>query len=159
MIKTFLTLTLLSSVILSPAAFAQDDIFGQPIKVKDAVQISEILAKPQKYLNKEIKVQGIVTNVCPMRGCWMKVQSDKKRQSLFIKVKDGEMVFPMSARGRHSVLQGKLVKRMMPIKEVIEVEREKAKKANKPFDPKSITKPRTVYMFVPSGVVIKEKKS
>ena len=41
-----------------------------------------------------------------------------------------------------------------PLKDVIEIERERAKKAGKPFDPASVKGPRISYVFQPSGVVI-----
>lgn len=140
-----------------PSAFAADQVFGNRPTLKDAIPVSTLLDAPEKYLGKTIKIQGIATDVCPMRGCWMKIQSDRKKESLLIKVNDGEMVFPISARGKHTVIQGTLIKKMMPIKEVIEIEAARAKKAGKAFNPKSITSPRTVYMFKPSGVVIESK--
>lgn len=143
----------LSSSILSGQALA-DTVFGTRPVLKDVVKISTLLDNPEQYLNKEIKVEGIATDVCPMRGCWMRIQSDRKKESLLIKVNDGEMVFPMSARGKSTVIQGKLVKRTLPVKEVIEIEKARAEKAGTQFDAASVKGPRTIYMFKPSGVVI-----
>ena len=147
----------LTSLLLMPSAFAADQVFGDRPNLKGTIPVSTLLDAPQKYLGKTVKIQGIATDVCPMRGCWMKIQSDRKKESLLIKVNDGEMVFPLSAQGKHTVIQGKLVKKMIPIKEVIEIEAARAKKAGKAFDPKSIKSPRTVYMFQPTGVVIESK--
>jgi len=153
--KWLMTALISASVLAGPAAFA-DTVFGNRPALKDVVKISTLLDNPAQYLNKEIKVEGIATDVCPMRGCWMKIQSDRKKESLLIKVNDGEMVFPMSARGKNIVLQGKLVKRTIPVNEVIEIEAARAKKAGKKFDPASVKGPRTVYMFQPSGVVVQD---
>lgn len=143
----------LSGGMLSGNALA-DTVFGKRPVLKDVVKISTLLDQPEQYLNKEIKVEGIATDVCPMRGCWMKIQSDRKKESLLIKVNDGEMVFPMSARGKNTVIQGKLVKRTIPVKEVIELEKARAEKAGQKFDPASVKGPRTLYMFQPTGVII-----
>lgn len=152
--KSFaLTLTLLTLITLTGPAGAET-LFGKPPTLKNVIKISALLDHPEKYLGKELRVEGIATDVCSMRGCWMKIQSDRKQQSLILKVNDGEMVFPMSARGKHIVVQGKLVKKIMPVKDVIEIERERAKKAGKPFDPASVKGPRISYVFQPSGVVI-----
>lgn len=153
--KTLLLVLALNLSVLSSAAWA-DDVFGKRPQIKDAVQISTLLESPDKYINKEIKIQGIAMDVCPMRGCWMKIQSDKKRQHLLVKVKDGEMVFPMSARGKHTVVQGKLIKRVVSVEHLREMAAEQAKEKGEKFDPGSIKEPKTVYMFVPSGVVIKD---
>ncbi|MGE3726135.1 MAG: DUF4920 domain-containing protein [Candidatus Sericytochromatia bacterium] len=147
------TLTLLTLLGLSNPVGAET-LFGKAPSLKNVIKISALLEHPEHYLGKEIRVEGIATDVCPMRGCWMKIQSDRKKQSLILKVNDGEMVFPMSARGKHIVVQGKLVKKVMPLKDVIEIERERAKKENKPFNPASIKGPRISYVFQPSGVVV-----
>lgn len=145
---------LMLSTLLAPAALAGETVFGKRPVLKDVVKISSLLEHPEKYVGKEIKVEGIAMDVCPMRGCWMKIKSDRKKESLLIKVNDGEMVFPMSARGKHVVLQGKLVKKSIPVADVIEIEKARAKKEGKTFDPKSVKGPRTVYQFQPTGVVI-----
>ncbi|MGV3525998.1 MAG: DUF4920 domain-containing protein [Candidatus Sericytochromatia bacterium] len=147
------TLALTTLLTLSSPVWAET-VFGKAPALTNVIKISALLDNPEQYLNKEIRVEGIATDVCPMRGCWMKVQSDRKQQSLLIKVNDGEMVFPMSARGKHVVLQGKLVKKVMPVKDVIEIEKARAKKEGKPFDAASVKGPRISYVFQPSGVVI-----
>ena len=45
-------------------------------------------------------IEGLVVEVCKARGCWMQLASDKEFQTMKIKVKDGVMVFPMSAKGK-----------------------------------------------------------
>ena len=158
MFKPFSILITTSLLLLPATALAADKVFGErPAIGKDTVKISQVLEHPNKYLGKVIQVQGIVMDVCPMRGCWMKIKSDRKKENLFIKVRDGEMVFPMSARGKHTVIKGKLVKKVMPLKDVMEIEKARAKKAGKTFDPKSVKGPRTSYMFQPLGVVIQDK--
>ncbi len=147
------TLTLLTLLGLSQPAGAET-LFGKAPHLQNVIKISALLDHPEQYLGKEIRVEGIATDVCPTRGCWMKIQSDRKKQSLILKVNDGEMVFPMSARGKHIVVQGKLVKKIMPVKDVIEIEKARAKKEGKPFDPASVKGPRISYVFQPSGVVV-----
>lgn len=156
MLKKVFLGTVMSTLISTPVL--ADTLFGEKPTLKDVVKISTLLDHPEKYLGKVIKIQGIAMNVCPKRGCWMKIKSDRKKESLLIKVNDGEMVFPMSARGKKTVIQGKLIKKMMPLKQVIELEKARHKKMKKPFDPKSVKGPRAKYMFKPIGVLIKDKK-
>lgn len=152
-----LSLALTASLLFTTTASAADKVFGERPNLKNTVKISQILDAPEKYLGKVIQVEGIVMDVCPMRGCWMKVKSDRKKENLFIKVNDGEMVFPMSARGKNTVIKGKLVKKTMPMKDVIEIEKARAEKKGEAFDPKSVKGPRISYMFQPIGVVIEDK--
>lgn len=149
------TLALLTLLAQAPA-MAADTVFGTRPTLPGVLKISELLNHPDKYLGKDIKVQGIATDVCPKRGCWMTVQSDKKAQSLFVKVADGEMVFPMSARGKNVVLQGKLYKLTMTLEQTRAYAKERASETGKPFNPDSITKPGVQYMFKPSGVIVQD---
>ena len=122
-----LSLLLTTGLILIPGAQAADKIFGERPSLKNTVKISAILDAPEKYLGKVIQVEGIVMDVCPMRGCWMKVKSDRKKENLFIKVNDGEMVFPMSARGKNTVIKGKSCRLKMSLKSKKPAPRKKVK--------------------------------
>ena len=57
-------------------------------------------------LGSDILVSGIITEVCPMRGCWLQVKDDNSDSSIRIKVTDGEIVFPLSAKGRNITAKG-----------------------------------------------------
>ena len=41
-----------------------------------------------------------------MRGCWLQVKDDNSDSSIRIKVTDGEIVFPLSAKGRNITAKG-----------------------------------------------------
>ena len=95
--------------IFSVSAWAiEDRTFGDGAKMDKLVAISTVLATPKEYLGKEITVAGIIVSVCSKRGCWMKLASDKKFQTLRIKVKDGDMVFPFNAKGQTAYATGRL---------------------------------------------------
>ena len=55
-------------------------------------------------------VSGIISEVCPMRGCWMKISSDNPEEFIIVKVADGEIVFPLSANGKTVIAEGQFVK-------------------------------------------------
>ncbi len=87
--------------------------FGKGLSGKDTVAISELLAHPDKYVDKTIRVAGVVTGVCAKRGCWMSIASNEKegvQQTIRIKVEDGVIVFPPEARGKHAVVEGVFVR-------------------------------------------------
>ena len=45
-----------------------------------------------------------------MRGCWLQVKDDNSESSIRIKVKDGEIVFPLSAKGKNIIAEGRFYK-------------------------------------------------
>ncbi len=84
------------------------ETFGSAPTVKDATPIPQLLAKPADFQGKTVRVEGVVTDVCTMMGCWMGLAptDTSKGQAILIKVDDGVIVFPTSARGKRATAQG-----------------------------------------------------
>ena len=66
--------------------------------------------QPGQLPGKTVRVEGVVTAVCEHMGCWMTLApagaAGEKPATLRLKVDDGVIVFPVSARGRTAVAQG-----------------------------------------------------
>ncbi|MBU0551354.1 DUF4920 domain-containing protein [Myxococcota bacterium] len=89
----------------APAAPAQ--VFGAGVHAETPlVQISDALASPEKWINQKIRVEGLVVGVCARRGCWLTLAGDKEFETLRVKVTDGEIVFPMSLKGKRLTAEG-----------------------------------------------------
>jgi hypothetical protein len=84
------------------------ETFGAAPTVKETTPIAQLLAKPADFQGKTVRVEGVVTGVCTMMGCWMALApSDApKGPAILIKVDDGVIVFPTSARGKRATAQG-----------------------------------------------------
>ena len=80
--------------------------YGKEITSTEKVKISEILENPKNYEGKKVLVEGTILNVCAKRGCWIELASDKEFETIRVKVKDGEIVFPMEAKGKTAVVEG-----------------------------------------------------
>ena len=93
---------------LGTVALRGAETFGAAPTVKDATPIAELLAKPADFQGKTVRVEGVVTGVCTMMGCWMGIApaDAPKGPSILIKVDDGVIVFPASARGKRATAQG-----------------------------------------------------
>jgi ABC-2 type transport system permease protein len=65
-------------------------------------------APPTKYNTMPVRVEGMVLDVCPKRGCWFELAGGKPGAKLKFKVTDGEMVFPVDAKGKYAVAQGEV---------------------------------------------------
>ena len=68
--------------------------------------VDELLLSASESLGKELLVSGIITEVCPMRGCWLQVRDYNSDSIIRIKVTDGEIVFPLSAKGKNVIAEG-----------------------------------------------------
>ena len=68
--------------------------------------VDELLLSASESLGQKLLVNGIITEVCPMRGCWIQVKDYNSDSSIRIKVTDGEIVFPLSAKGKNIIAEG-----------------------------------------------------
>ena len=72
--------------------------------------VRKLLKNPHKYLNEEIIATGIVKEVCPMRGCWIQISYDSIFGNIRVKVTDGEIIFPKSAKNHNVTVGGTFVR-------------------------------------------------
>jgi hypothetical protein len=126
MTRTLFVATTLLIVGMSVATQGAET-FGTAPNVPDATPITQLLAKPADFQGKTVRVEGIVTGVCTMMGCWMALApaDAPKGPAILIKVDDGVIVFPASARGKRATAQG-IVERVGTDSEGQEAAREHA---------------------------------
>ena len=87
-----------------------EGIYGKKINLETKSQIATLLETPQTYLGKDVLVTGQITEVCPMRGCWIDVKDLNTSSNIRIKVTDGKIVFPLSSKGKYVDIQGVFTK-------------------------------------------------
>lgn len=91
---------------------AQGTKYGNGVSLTTTTTVEQLLSKPEQYLGKTVRVDGIVTGVCDMAGCWMELadpaagKDRKPARTLRFKVDDGVIVFPVEARGRRASAEG-----------------------------------------------------
>jgi hypothetical protein len=73
-----------------------------------------------------------------------------------VKVEDGVIVFPMSARGHRAVVEGVVEEVSLTLEEAIEQAKHHAEEQGLEFDPESVTGPTTYYQLRGIGAVIEE---
>ena len=89
-----------------------------------------------------------------MRGCWLELASEEEFGKIRVKVDDGVIVFPMSARGRRAVVEGVVEKVTLTEEEVLEREKHHAEENGLEFDPSTVTGPETTYQIRGLGALI-----
>jgi len=73
---------------------------------------------------------------------------------LRIKVKDGDMVFPVAAKGKKGLATGVLVERKMNLEQTRQYYEHIAEEQGTIFDPNSVTEALVLYQLNPTGVTI-----
>jgi len=140
--KFLVTITLFVLLLTPCTVFAKT--FGAGITVDEETAISAIIDNPDQYVGKRVKVSGLVVDVCSTRGCWIYLAGDRDFEKMRIKVTDGEIVFPMEARGKTADVEGIVEKFELSREEVIERRQHHAEEKGIPFDPASVTSGETV---------------
>jgi hypothetical protein len=130
--------------------------FGAGITLADAVSVDDILANPTAYDGKVVRVEGMVTDVCPKRGCWFELASKTPGKKLRFKVQDGVMTFPMEAKGQTAIAQGTIVVKQLSLEETRANAEYQAKEYGIPYDPASITAPSALVRIDGTGAVLQE---
>ena len=147
--------SLLLVVMLNTLVFASNvETYGKKITLSDMTEISEILATPEEFVGKKVLVQGMVVDVCAKRGCWMYLASDKPFEKIQIKVLDGVIVFPMSARGKNALVEGEVEALKYSKEDAIAWLQHTAEEKGESFDPTSVTSGMTVYRIKALGAEI-----
>jgi hypothetical protein len=138
LVVSFLVISLLSP------AFVFAKSFGQGVSLAEETAISAIIDNPEKYVGKKVKVSGLIVDVCSRRGCWVYLASDREFEKLRVKVTDGEIVFPMEARGKVAIVEGVVESMELSREDVIARRKHHAEETGESFDPASITSGETV---------------
>lgn len=146
--------SLLTLLVLAPLCVqaSEPKRYGQPLSLKEEVKVSEILAHPDQYAGKKVRVKGLATGVCEERGCWIKIGADK--QEILFKVEDGVMTFPMSAKGSSVVAEGIVSKRVLSVEQQKAMCDKEAKALNKQADYSKVAGPKTIIRIEGLGAEI-----
>jgi hypothetical protein len=115
--KTLLAIGMLAFV--APLAGGETRL-GTGVTLKASTPIKSILEQPATYVGKTIRIDGVATAVCAHMGCWMAVAAEGvedpgaseghggnvQAPTIRLKVDDGVIVFPVSAKGRKVSAEG-----------------------------------------------------
>jgi hypothetical protein len=141
-------------LLITVAVYSQSDKYGKEISLTEMTSISKILDKPEDFVGKTVLVEGEILEVCAMAGCWMELKSDSENRKIKIKVKDGDIVFPVEAKGKNAVVEGIVYKIELTKEEAVEYYEHVAIEQGTEFDAASVTGPITFYQIKGIGAVI-----
>jgi hypothetical protein len=137
---------------------AADDgkTYGQGVGHADEVKLTELIAHPEKYVGKSVRVEGVVVDVCTKAGCWMDLAADANSTKVRIKVKDGVMIFPVDAKGSQATAEGVFTKIQLKPDEARALAKHMAEDRGQVLDAsKAENVPTVIYQIAGTGAVIK----
>jgi hypothetical protein len=128
--------------------------YGEAITLETLTPVSAILDDPDAWVGQRVLVQGMVVAVCDVKGCWMDVAADRESEKIRIKVDDGVIVFPLSARGQTALVEGIVEKVELTYAQALEQARHEAEEHGEAFDSSSVTGPQTLFQIRGLGAII-----
>lgn len=86
----------------------------------------------------------------------MDIASDRDFEKIQIKVDDGVIVFPMSAKGKSALVEGVVERLDLTAEQALEEAKRKAEEHGEAFDPSTVSGPQTIYRVRGLGAVISD---
>ena len=127
--------------------------YGEKISTEGALNINDVVTKLKGGSEfPEVKIKAKITEVCPKKGCWLKLELENGETAM-VKMKDYGFFLPVSAKGKTVVIDGKVEIKTTSVAELKHYA-EDAKKSKEEID--AITKPEKEVRVMAKGIVIAE---
>lgn len=150
--STIVLLVSLTSYAQPPAGNAdKGDFYGAKVKAKGAIPIADLVSQLETVTTfEESKVTAKIVEVCPNKGCWLKVELPDGKQAT-VKMKDYGFFVPVAAKGKMVVIEGQASIKTVSVKELKHFA-EDAKKSQAEID--AITQPKKEVNILAKGIVV-----
>ncbi|NMH27325.1 DUF4920 domain-containing protein [Flavobacterium sp. SE-s28] len=129
--------------------------FGKKITADKALDQSAMLKKYEglkKGDTIQVKFKSKVTSVCKKKGCWMKMDLAKGKET-FVRFKDYEFFVPLNSDNSTAIVSGKAFIDVETVEELKHYAKDGGK-SQAEID--KITQPKTTYAFMADGVLMQE---
>lgn len=128
------------------------DQYGEKITPDGAVNLSEVAVKLDKTESIDTKIKAKIVDVCPKKGCWLKLQVNDSTTAM-VKMKDYGFFLPLAAKGKTVVLDGVAQIKTTSVAELKHYA-EDAKKSKEEIA--AITRPEKEIRVTAKGIVVVE---
>ena len=128
------------------------DWYGEKIQTANAINIADIPAKLKDKETFNTKVKATVLDVCPKKGCWLKLAVNDSTTA-FVKMKDYGFFLPTAVKGKTIVLDGE-VKMITTSVDELQHYAKDAKKSTAEIN--AITQPKKEIRFTATGITVVE---
>jgi len=124
--------------------------FGAAVTATGAVAVADLPNLLKDEQSHTVKVSGVVTDVCPKKGCWISLQTPDNTK-VFVKMKDYGFFVPVELKGKTIVMEAE-AKTVKTSVDELKHYAEDAKKSKEEID--AITEPKEEIRLTASGIVI-----
>ena len=147
-----LSLALILAVTITTVQ-AQTGKYGADLSDAKAVKATKLSKTIDGKETMQLKLEGEISEVCQMSGCWMKVDTGDGNE-IRVTFKDYGFFVPKDAAGKKATFEGEAKMETVDVA-TLKHYAEDAGKSKEEID--AITEPETKLTFIASGVEIVEK--
>ena len=141
---------LLGLFIISASLSGQTRSFGENIEEGSIIENSKI---QNLFLAKEkfnAKLKAKVTDVCQMKGCWMKLEIGDEKD-IMVNFKDYSFFVPKNIIGKKVIVSGEAFKRNISVDELKHYARDRGENESAIS---LIVEPKEIYSLTAKGVIL-----
>tara|TARA_B100000886_G_scaffold301087_1_gene230447 strand:- start:268 stop:759 length:492 start_codon:yes stop_codon:yes gene_type:complete len=141
---------LLGLFIISGSLSGQTRSFGEKIEEGSIIENSKI---QNLFLAKEkfnAKLKAKVTDVCQMKGCWMKLEIGDEKD-IMVNFKDYSFFVPKNIIGKEVIVSGEAFKRNISVDELKHYARDRGENESAIS---LIVEPKEIYSLTAKGVIL-----
>jgi hypothetical protein len=138
--------------------FSKELTLGEKIKTEKITKISEILEKPEEFMDKTVRVEGYIADGCMHHGRWIALASDKDFQQLSVWHKEGKIKFPLDHKGKYGIVEGTIYFVQLSEERALNWLKHLEKIHGQKIDLSKAKGGMKLYRIDPIGAVIKDSK-
>lgn len=118
----------------------------------DAVKLGSFYESMKEGDTMQIKVKGMIQEVCVNKGCWIKLPVNDT-ETAFVKFKDYGFFLPKNGTDKEVILSGKAYKSITPKDELIHYAQDAGESEE---EIAKITEDKVTYAFMADGALVEE---
>lgn len=127
---------------------------GAPLGDSQKASLAKVLAAPEKYAGKMVRVEGLIVRSCKMEGCWAELAPNKDSKSVRVKMKDHAFFIPLESAGSFARAEGTFMVKTLSKSEVDHMIADDGAK----FDDRKPDGSVTEVSFEAAGIELKKQK-
>ncbi len=88
---------------------------GKEMKITGATPIAELSANPEKWFNRDVRIEGTVASGCTQEGCFIEVVPESgPGEGILVNFGDPDIKFPTDCAGKIVVVEGMFYQKIYP---------------------------------------------
>lgn len=124
--------------------------FGDKITMSKTTTLSKVVKNPGEFVDKEVLLEGTISEVCQNKGCWMVVGDGGEH--VRVEFKDYGFFVPRGSKGKKVKLQGKLSDKTISAEAA---EHMASEMKDPPVKSEEVKGEQKITVFVATGISIK----